>query len=117
MPDERVVSGTRNPARRGCRHLEGLIGVLEGGPEPSGLCALVGIAEERPHGCGAKVERIHVRVGSGNRRIVKRRPLKLSGRGRQLEPTSLNSCFRPAVRARLSRPDVRFARTIGRPGG
>ena len=92
MPDERVVSGTRNPARRGCRHLEGLIGVLEGGPEPSGLCALVGIAEERPHGCGAKVERIHVRVGSGNRRIVKRRPLKLSGRGRQLEPTSLNSC-------------------------
>ena len=24
--------------------------------------------------------------------------------------------FRPAVRARLSRPDVRFARTIGRPG-
>ena len=25
--------------------------------------------------------------------------------------------FRPAVRARLSRPDVRFARTIGRTGG
>jgi hypothetical protein len=26
------------------------------------------------------------------------------------------AAFRPAVRARLSRPDVRFARTIGRPG-
>jgi len=25
--------------------------------------------------------------------------------------------FRPAVRARLSRPDVRFARTLGRAGG
>jgi hypothetical protein len=25
--------------------------------------------------------------------------------------------FRPAVRARLSRPEVRFARTIGRPAG
>ena len=95
MSDERIVSGTRNPVR--LRHAErGLAivaAVAERGPEPSRLRALVGVAEEWPHGRGAKVKGIHVWVGSRNRRILKCRPLKLSGRGRQFKYCSQQSAW------------------------
>ena len=93
MTDECIVGRTRNPARRGYGRLDGLVGVWEGGPEPSGLCAFIGIAEERPHRCGAKVERIHMGIGSWNRRILKCRALKLSGRGRQFKYCSQQSAW------------------------